>query len=110
MKFPHQIPEEAVKLTKESECGCEPLKKCRMEHEQSHAADALADNPDICKDRKDGTAIWTRSTKQLNESERKAYDKEIECIKRSAAAVNAQCAKSADEMIKDLQRNRKRYE
>ncbi len=76
----------------------------------SHAADVLAENPDICKGKKDGTQIYTYNTKQLNASERKAYDKEIECIKQNAAAFDRECSMSSADYIKELQKNRKRYE
>jgi hypothetical protein len=97
-------------LTKNSECGCDPAKKCRIEHEMSHAADVLTENPDICKGKEDGTKIYTYNTKQNNASERKAYDKEIDCIRKSAAEFNEQCSESVEDYIKRLEKDRKRYE
>jgi RHS repeat-associated protein len=99
-----------VALCKNSQGACGPGKKCRMEHEMSHAADALAENPDICKGKKDGTQIYTYNKKQLNASERKAYDKEIDCIKQNAVAFDKECSMSSADYIKQIQKNRKRYE
>ena len=97
-------------LTKDTECACAPQKKCRIEHEMSHAADALAENPDICKGKKDGTHIYTYNTKQNNASERKAFDKEIDCIKKNAAEIDKLCVESSSDLIKRLEKNRKNYE
>jgi RHS repeat-associated protein len=95
---------------KEEKCGCGPGKKCAVEHEKSHIEDVLAENPDICKGKKDGVQVYTYSTKQLNASERKAYDKEIECVKENAADFTKECSTSAEDYIKELQEKRKEYE
>src|SRR5262249_14961462 len=63
-------------------------KDCRKQHEMSHAADVLASDPNICKNKDgtpkpDGTQIYTRSTPRLNASERKAFDVEIDCINKN---------------------------
>jgi hypothetical protein len=99
-----------IQLCPDAKKGCAPGVKCAEEHEQSHIDDVLKENPNICKDKRDGTEIWTFSTKQRNASERKAYDREIDCVRRNSADFDKQCDKSSADYIKDLQKDRKRYE
>jgi len=99
-------------LTPSTQCGCDPAKKCRIEHEVSHAKDVLLENPDICQGKADGTQIYTRNTKQDNASERRAYDKEIDCVQKNAAVFDkpGECNMSSADHIKNLRKDRKRYE
>jgi len=52
------------------------------EHEESHKADCLKSNPDICKDRKPDTPIWS-DYKTNKSTEKKACDAEKKCLNKA---------------------------
>ena len=97
-------------LTKNVLEGNEIAKGCRIEHEQSHIEDYKKDKPDLCKNKPSGTHIYTRSTARLNQTEIKAYDKEIACIERQRDQFNATSPETADDYIKRLKKDRQPFE
>lgn len=67
-----------------NEPGTDPcVANCVIEHEKSHAEDALKENPDICKGKKDGTEVVAEGNKQKQQTEKKAYQVEIDCLNNS---------------------------
>ncbi|MDZ4860202.1 MAG: RHS repeat-associated core domain-containing protein [Candidatus Hydrogenedentes bacterium] len=58
-------------------CG---IGDCLREHEKSHAEDALKAVPDICKDKEYGTLVVNYNPEERAASERKACDRETECL------------------------------
>ena len=64
---------------------------CANKHEESHKADALADNPDVCKDMPDDFVIFNTDQNEVDKSEVKAADAEIACL--AATKPSAECPK-----------------
>ena len=56
------------------------VKDCLDGHENCHAKDALASNPDICKGKPDGTGI-TATGREWKASEAKCRKQEMDCLK-----------------------------
>jgi hypothetical protein len=84
------------------------LQDCYEVHENSHKADALAADPDICKGKDDGSKlkygiVAARNTPaektERNASEYKAYTAEINCIRPQLAKVGPVCREIMDKRI-----------
>lgn len=78
--------------TKSSSCN----RHCCHLHEMSHLADALADNPNVCKGKADNTEILFRRT-YLKQSECKAYKVTRKC--RALLLRSKECCE--DKKLKD---------
>jgi uncharacterized protein DUF4157 len=76
------------------------LSACMRVHEQSHRADALAANKDVCKEQTDGTQVVFNGEQKA--SEVKASNAEITCLKGKAKTANATCKPIIKERIKQM--------
>lgn len=74
--------------------GCQGIKKCTIEHEETHLNDALKDNKDICKGNSGRVIIVDPNEKTRLESEERAFEKEIECLKREREGISIPECKS----------------
>ena len=80
----------------------ECLGGCVKVHEESHIADALASRPKVCKGKPDGIEVTWTSTKEVNASEVRAYNAEIDCLKKKEQAA-CHCKQIIDDRINQLE-------
>ena len=104
-----------VYLTPQSRSGCSAARSCRMKHENSHAADALTANPNVCGCKNAhsiprNTQVNATPSSVLKASERKAYAIEIQCVKDTVASGGWDCDGSAADYIKALEANAAKYQ
>lgn len=76
------------------------LSDCIRKHEESHKADALAANADICKDKAADSQIVFNGEQKA--SEYKAYDAEIDCLTPQVDKVGEVCKKIIQDRITQI--------
>lgn len=74
---------------------------CTREHEESHAEDALAAAPDICKGQPRGVIVGFTSDQERVASEHKAFYRSLECLGRLLAGSGLGCC--TDEIEAEIQ-------
>jgi hypothetical protein len=77
------------------------LKKCQLAHEQSHIDDIIRENGDICKGVANGTIVIPSSPEEKQNSERKAYKEQLECLKK--LICNKGCRDDRDNRIREIE-------
>ncbi len=82
------------------------LADCYETHENSHKADALAFDPNICKGKDDGAKLKYSSVAERNASERKAYTAEIDCLTPQLAKVGPVCKEIMQKRIAQVEKIR----
>jgi hypothetical protein len=75
---------------------------CIIRHEQSHRADALASNADVCKGSKDGTQVNMSSVAEQKPSEIKASQVEIDCLNAKKPTASKECKPIIDGRITQM--------
>ena len=81
------------------------LLECIDKHEQSHADDALKSNPDVCKNKADGTQV-TMADSEQKASEVKASNAEIDCLKKALKGCSASDKPWIDNRINQIEKYR----
>src|ERR1043166_7713932 len=64
---------------------------CIDQHELSHAEDALKANPNICQHKADGTQVLYDPKTEQKPSERKASQREIDCLQAALKCPTKDC-------------------
>jgi RHS repeat-associated protein len=98
----------AIHLIQENPCWDD----CTREHEESHRETALQTNPGVCLNQSAGTQVFIGSVADTYRDEIKAYDKELDCLRRKLAAITAcdKCAKAIEDRIDYEEKQRSRYQ
>jgi len=83
------------------------VKDCLDDHENCHAKDALASNPDICKGKPAGTTIYAGAafSKEWKASEEKCRKLEMICLKQNIVGCPSKCdARAVTDRLNQLRR------
>jgi len=85
---------------------------CTREHEEVHREDSLRSNPSVCLNQPAGTQVWVGQKAEDYRSEVRAYDKELDCLRRKLAAITwcDKCAKAIEDRIDHEEGMRARYD
>jgi hypothetical protein len=79
--------------------GLKCVGDCLRKHEESHRADALAANADVCKGSKDGSQVNFGAGEQ-KPSEIKASQAEIDCLNAKLPGASKECKPTIESRIK----------
>jgi hypothetical protein len=79
------------------------LSDCMRSHEQSHAADALAANKDICKGKASGSQVNTAAGAEQKATEIKASNAELACLRPQVPKVGTVCKRIIEARITQME-------
>lgn len=87
------------------------LGDCMREHEVVHILDLLRAGSNACAGRPAGTVITFDTLRQVRESERRALQHEIDCLRKKKSQVTNcdECKQAIDDRIKQLQTTKSQY-
>jgi hypothetical protein len=79
------------------------LSDCIRKHEESHRADAIATNADVCKGLADGIRVDASDVPEQKATEIKASNVEIDCLNAKKPKASATCKPIIDGRITQMQ-------
>jgi hypothetical protein len=79
------------------------LSDCMRRHEESHRADALAADANLCKGKADGSQVNMNGTAEQSASEIKASNAEINCLTPQVSKVGPVCKSIIERRIKQME-------
>lgn len=79
------------------------LSDCMQSHEESHRADALAANHELCKDKASGSQVNTAAGTEQKATEIKASNAELACLRPQVPRVGEVCKRIIEARIRQME-------